>query len=142
MADVEQMLYAHLAANSGVSTLVGTRIFPVQRGQGSSLKVLPAITYQRISTNRFRDLNGPTGLITPRVQVVCWSATYAGAKALADAVRLAVDDVTGTTQGLYIGDMFVEDQGEMPFDTGDQEERAVYGERLDLIVWHNETVPS
>lgn len=49
MSTIEQQLRESLLANAGVSALIGTRLYLVQKAQGSAY---PCVAYQRISTQR------------------------------------------------------------------------------------------
>ena len=55
----------------------------------------PYVTYRRISGNPERHLLGPASLAPARIQVDSFAGTYAGAKALADDIRLSLDGVRG-----------------------------------------------
>lgn len=82
-------LVPFLLSDAGVKAIVDTGVYPFAVAQG---KPYPRITHQRISTNRVRSNDGPTGLCTARVQLDCWAEGPGGmdtAKALADAVRKA-----------------------------------------------------
>jgi hypothetical protein len=94
---VEEAVVARLGASPGVTALVATRIYPMLMPQTAPL---PAVTYQRISTERVQGLRGSLGLIDPRVQVDSWAETYGTAKRVAEQVRLALDGYT-TPGGLF-----------------------------------------
>jgi hypothetical protein len=89
---IEEALYAHLTANAGVLALVSTRVYPLVIPQDIAL---PAIAYQRISGPRELAHDGPTGMARARIQITCQAATYTAAKAVAEAVRLALDGFRG-----------------------------------------------
>lgn len=89
---IEDGLVALLLADSGVSALVGTRIYPLKLPQDDGL---PAIRFQRISGERVRTLDGPTGLVRPRIQIDAYGKTYAEAKAVAEAVEALLDGYSG-----------------------------------------------
>lgn len=76
-------LYSHLKADSGVSALVGTRVYPMKAPQNV---VKPYITYQAISDNSDQCLGGSTFQRVTRFQVDCWSTTYSEADAIKEAV--------------------------------------------------------
>lgn len=128
---IEAAMRAHLIADPGVSGLVGQRIYPIAMPQGTTL---PAITYQRVSTVRIGSKQGPTGMAQPRLQINCWSKSYGDAKALADAVRVALDgyrglmggavDVWETVVGTDV-DLYEEDLG-------------IYHVAVDVTIWHRE----
>lgn len=89
---IETGLRTHLINNAAVAALVGSRVYPMRLPQGF---VLPAISYQRISGPRQYDSVGATGRVHSRFQVNCWAETYAGARDLANKVRLALNDHRG-----------------------------------------------
>lgn len=124
-------------ADAGTDILTSTRyrLTPQIMARES---LLPAMTYQRIATPRVRSLAGPSGLAHPRFQLNCWATTYAGAKTLSEAVRSRVDGYSGVIGSDVIGDINLEDDGDM-FDAGVETETfRRYGIRLDIIVWHEE----
>lgn len=85
---IEQGLVAELLADSGVSAVVGTKVHPGAIPQGQSL---PAIVYNRISTPRDVALGGPVNVVGIRFRIDCWHTSYASVKALAAAVRSALN---------------------------------------------------
>lgn len=91
MASVEAALIAALKASSGVGGVVGARVFIVGGRQGAEY---PYVTIQRISTAGARRLDGANTLEWPRFQVSSWGATALDALNTAEAVRLAIDNIT------------------------------------------------
>lgn len=101
--NVDKDLIAYLTADTALQALVGQRVYPVARPQGSAR---PAVEVSRIyGAPEYAD-DGEVGLQQARFQVDCWGDDYASAKNTGRAVtaRLsAVRDVTqGTTTFLYI----------------------------------------
>lgn len=95
MAEPEDGLRAWALADPTVAGLIGTRFYPYQLPQTPTL---PACTYFRVSFRCLDEIRYPT----VRVQVTCWSTTYAGARALAAAIRDAAGRKKGTSGGLDI----------------------------------------
>lgn len=95
--NIEEALYAHLVADAGVAALISTRVYPLSIAQDVAL---PAIAYQRISGPRQRYHSGPSAMAEARIQITCQAAKYTQAKALAKAVRLAMDGYSGTMGGV------------------------------------------
>lgn len=130
---IEEAITAHLLADAGVAALVATRVYPVKMPQRPTY---PAVTYFRVSGPREHSQSGPSGLAHPRFQLDCMAATYAGAKTLAAAVRLALDGFRGSMGGgggVDVNAVFIED------DRDDQDDDIqVYWVSLDAVVWHNE----
>jgi hypothetical protein len=99
---MEEAVIARLLADSGVAAIVGTRVFPGSRPQGSAL---PAAVLNRISGGPLYADDGEVGLEQGRIQVDCWAETYTAAKTLARAVTAALsafDSTVGTTTFEFI----------------------------------------
>ena len=91
MPQAERKIYATLTGDPTVSGLVGTRVYPFTAPQDVTL---PYVTYFRAGGTLENGFSGYLGTERPRIQIDCWAATYAGAKALALAVRGAMDAAT------------------------------------------------
>src|SRR5690606_2087336 len=90
--EVEILVRQRLLASTEVSALVGTRIFPVGgRPDKGPQAALPAITYQRVSNRRLTSHQGSLGAAMPLGQLSCWANTWSEARAVAAAVRRALD---------------------------------------------------
>ena len=90
---MEEALIARLLGIAAVSGMVGTRVYPGSRPQGSAL---PAVVLNRISGGPLYADDGEAGLEQARIQVDCWAASYAGAKLLARAVKASLSAFEGT----------------------------------------------
>ena len=55
----------------------------------------PFIVYQRINTERWRDINGPSGIAQASIQIDCYASTYYAAKDIAAAVEDILDGFFG-----------------------------------------------
>src|SRR5690606_22735463 len=90
--EIEALVRQRLLASSEVSALVGTRIFPVGgRPDKGPQAALPAITYQRVSNRWLTSREGGLGASMPLVQLSCWAKTWSEVRAVAAAVRRALD---------------------------------------------------
>ena len=99
---MEEAIIARLLADAGVAAIVGTRVFPGMRPQGSAL---PAAVLNRISGGPLYADDGEVGLEQARIQIDCWADTYTAAKKLARAVTAclsAFDGTVGTTTFEFI----------------------------------------
>lgn len=81
---MEEALIAHLLAFGGLTDIVGQRITPALRPQGSAL---PALVVTKISDLPDYTMQGPSGLASSRIQIDAWASTYAGAKTAARQVE-------------------------------------------------------
>ena len=96
----ERALVARLEASTGVTALVGGRIYAMTASQGAAM---PAITYQKISPGLMHTLQMAEPVARPRLQVNCWADTYSVAKAVAGEVRSALNGYDdGTVAAMII----------------------------------------
>ena len=128
---LETGLYTVLTGDAGVSALVGTRIYPEIMPQGVTY---PAISYQRVSTVRTAMLSGVDDFTQVRIVVDCWDDSYSGVKALAAAVKSALDDarVLGSQA---IQHCMMDGMTDLSQIEGDREDRHV---AIDFIIYLNE----
>jgi hypothetical protein len=94
---MEEALIAKLLATAGVTALVGTRVFPGARPQGSGL---PAIVLNLIAAEPSYSDDGEDGIETARIQIDCWGESYTSAKLTARAVKAALSAFGGTIAGI------------------------------------------
>jgi hypothetical protein len=87
-------IYNILSNNSGVTALVSTRINPLRIPEKSGL---PAIAYQLVNNTGHMSKSGYSHTDFARVQVMCVADNYAGAIALSEAVREAMEISTPAT---------------------------------------------
>jgi hypothetical protein len=90
---LEQGLVALLLANTGVSALVATRIYPVQGPPDNP--VYPYATYQDITASTDYAFDG-SELVTRRIQLAYWGLAYGDGAALMIAMRNALSGYVGT----------------------------------------------
>lgn len=132
MARIEEGFTTYLLAHTGLSALIGNRIFPMRLPEGVDL---PAITYERVSGPRMRSHSGPSGTANPRYQFRCWGDPYSSAKDVADQLRIALDGFSGDMGTVAVQAAFVED------DVDDYNiATKQYNVRLDAILWHAEAI--
>ena len=95
---VGKALRSKLLSYSGVSTLIGTRLYPSALLQGCTL---PAVVYTKLSTQREHSMSNVTKLAHATYQFDC----YSNDKDEADSVSKAIQDsgicsYQGTTEGI------------------------------------------
>ena len=142
MADLGEAIRGYLIADAGVLALTSSRIYPDVLPQGYTVASGGALTYTTIDTIHDHLINGLSGIARSRIEMAAFSATRAGANAIAEAVRAS--GLAGTT-GL-LGDVYFEsvmlDSGiqtldERPTD-GTQQHR--YITVFDYLIAYQETV--
>jgi len=63
---------------------------------------LPAITFFKVSAPRDQTQQGPSGLVSARMQVTSWGRDYTASKTLSNQVRLALDGYRGALDDVRI----------------------------------------
>lgn len=137
--DIEQALYARLAADPGVSALVAARIYPEQAPQADAF---PLITYSEASRGFIYALAARINLDKYSMHLDCYALSYAAARAVRAAVIACLDSLRET-----IGAGTVAVLGAF-LETGDggveapihADEQGVFRAGLDLDI-HYRTVP-
>ena len=130
-------LYSFLTAQSPVTDLVSTRIYPA--GEAPKTITYPYVTYQRISNRHERHTQGGAALAAPRYEINCWAQSNLDAEAVADAIREAMNDFRGAFGSVQSRGCFLEsdDSDIEPPDDGSHVSKHVT--RLDFTIWHTET---
>ena len=105
---IEESTRAVLIADGTVSGLIGTRVYPLKMPQPATM---PSVVYMRISGPRDVSLDGASGSGRARLRYNCWAETYSGAKTLLEAVRAALDGISGAVAATSETD-FYDDDGE------------------------------
>lgn len=98
--DIEQAVCWTIRQDPSVAALAAGRVYPVAMPQRTEY---PCVSYAVVSRTRLRVFGGVGGMCASRIQVDSWDATYAGAKALAAAVRGALDTFHGGMSPRTVG---------------------------------------
>ena len=107
----EARLTARLKTEAGVLAIIAGKVYPIMVPDGT---VLPYITYHTITDLSINHATGATEGNTDRIQVDCWAATYAGVKALANAVKTALKNWTDTTDSPHVTSCHYESGTDLP----------------------------
>jgi hypothetical protein len=108
--DIGKAIYSILSNDSGVSNIVGTRIFPQKVPFGEQM---PSITYFVIDTTPNNTKNGASTYDYVRCQITAFGVTYSRAQELATEIRSALDYKSGTEAGVVISKCFFEDSNDI-----------------------------
>lgn len=139
---LKDSLYEHLKDDSGVSAIVGTRIYPHLAPQDASR---PYITYALISSVRRPHMVAASGVVSQRIQINCWGDTDLGADTLGNAAREALDGFRGTMGTDIETDVrrvFLDEESDAFEGPTDGREQGIYCVQQDYIIWHAESVPT
>jgi len=104
---VGKAIYSALSNNSDVTDIVSTKIHPITAPQGTEI---PFIVYGIISSNPTNTKDRISEIDTMRVQVDCYERTYTLMETLAEKVRLALDNTTGTLNGVLVDGLSYESE--------------------------------
>ena len=108
--DIGKAIYLILSNESGVSNIVGTRIFPQKVPFGEQM---PSITYFVIDTTPNNTKNGASTYDYVRCQITAFGVSYSQAQDLATEIRAALDYKSGTEAGVVISKCFFEDSNDI-----------------------------
>lgn len=134
----ESVIYTLLTGDTGVTALVGTKIYPGRLPQNT---VMPAISYEMVSGNEILPINAQAGgvLVRSRVQVTVLAKTYAETKAVHEAARKALLFKSGsisTAVGAVRVNAITRDS--IGADERD-DELGLYIQSVDYLLIHDET---
>lgn len=95
---IETTLYAAINDDAAVTALVADRIYPLVAPDSAAV---PYVTYQVIAGESHNKLVGAPDTERKVIQVNCISNTYANAKAVAEAIKAAINVSVGycTSEG-------------------------------------------
>ena len=102
------------------------------------------VTYQRISAQHHRHLNGGSGVVSQRWQIDCWAQTMTDVELMGDAIRVSLDNrTTAIGSGGDVTEIdaaFLEDDSEEFTAPTDSSQIGHARVRMDFMIWHPETV--
>ena len=137
----ERALRELLIADTGVSTLIGRRIYAQHAPQGVEL---PYIVATRAGSRRFPHMGGAWGELQVRIRLELAAADPTAARALATLVRLALDGYSGTVTvadgALDISSITLDGDADDPAPPTGGDELGTGGVTHDYLVWCDETV--
>lgn len=138
--EIEEALYAHLAATTAITGLTSARIYPMIAPQGARL---PYVTYQMISSPKERAMKVDPSIWHPRFQLNSFATSYSQAKSVSKQVSVALRDYKSSISGLF-GDgtsgvdvqrIFADDEMDLT-DIDPDTIAATYHIAQDFIIWH------
>ena len=91
--NLEDALYNHLSAHTGLAALVGDRIYPDDL---PLQPVYPAVVFEMDSGERYEAMGKRPGIAYPHYTFYCWALLKSQAVAVAAQVTAALDYFWGT----------------------------------------------
>jgi len=105
----ERVLYRALTADPLIAGLSGLNIYPVIAPASTPL---PFVVYRRSAINRSQTLSGVVGAPTVTVEYDTLAARYEQARELADAIRACLDGWGGSSYGVVVNRVSLENESD------------------------------
>lgn len=109
MKSPEAVLRTALVSTTVVTSMVGTRIYPLLAPKAAAL---PFITWRRAGISREHTLSGPMGMPNVTVEMQTFAATYEDAREVSDRVRLVLDGYGGTVNNTVVKNVSLENEAD------------------------------
>lgn len=132
MPTIEEGLFKHLSEDDAVSAIAETRIYPLIAPENETED---HIVYDNLSSPKAAAHSNDSGLSRSRMRIKAWSTTYAGAKALAEAVRKSLYGHTGALGDVERAAVELEGQPD-EYDV----ETKWFAVVQDALIWHPEAL--
>ena len=129
MASICEELQTYLLTQTGLTALVGRRIYPATLPQDCTL---PAVSYEVTNDSPVHTMSADSA--NPRKPLITynvWAASYSSGKAVAEQLRTALMDKSGTLTVRVLQRIFWENEYDLYED--DTETHHIV---LDFIVWY------
>ena len=113
MKSPEAVLRSALVGNTNVTTLIGSKVFPVQapiKDHTGAAVGLPFVTYRRTGIQRQHALKNPIGMPRVTVDFSIYGVTYDQTREVADAMRLVLDGYGGTVNNTVVEQTSLENE--------------------------------
>lgn len=127
---IEDGLYTYLMAQTAITNLIGTRLYPDKLPQDPSL---PALVYNNVGGSPVNQYNGPAALESTRFQIDAFAQTSRDARLLIDAVRVALESYRGSMGSHRVDAIFVIDHAVGDFDDVPNDFRRM----SEFQIWHS-----
>lgn len=105
----ETVLRTALVGSTSVTSIVGTRIYPVLAPASAAL---PFVTWRRSGIQREQTLTAPMGIPRVSVEYSIYGTTYEQAREVADAMRRVLDGYGGTSDNTTVRQTSLEDESD------------------------------
>ena len=104
---IEEVIHYEVTNDATIAALVIGRCYPLRMPQNATL---PNVVYQLVSETPLH----VSSYVDPRFQLACWAETYAGAVALATAVRTLFEGRHVTAGGVHYRALVVNELDSAP----------------------------
>lgn len=139
---VQTALHAHLIHQPTIAALVAERVMPVM--EVPAKPTYPLITYQLISRTRPYHLRGSGGHVRAHFQLNAWAETSREVETLADAIRLAINNIDHATLGhgeetIFTLEAFIDDESDDSSEPADASLVGRHRRAIDLVIRYEES---
>lgn len=134
---IDEALRAHMLSKTAITSIISSRVYEAIAPQGATF---PHITFNQVSGERVRSMEGASGLNRAVFHVHVWAKKPLEAKTLSDKIRLTMDGFKGLMgggSGVVVGACFVEDD----IDLYDDQALCHHVVRK-IVLWHEEIKPN
>ena len=115
---IEHGLLQLVAQDSGVSALVGAKVYWILAPKGA---VVPYVVLSRVVTKNFYDMTGATGLQEGLFQIDCYATDFYASRAISKAVRDLLKSYRGTLPEMdntRLQAAFIDKDWDLPYQEG------------------------
>jgi len=109
----EKAVFALLSLSSGISAIVGQRVFLIAAAEETPA---PLLVFRKTSAQRSTQISAGTQLVSAQIEVLCIATTGQELLELAEQVRLALLDQSGTFGGTEVIDVRDADEGPQEYE--------------------------
>lgn len=102
---IEQFIYGRLKDDVAVEAIVSARIYPLAIPQNSTY---PCVSYEVSRDDEEESFDGQGTFKRSTIDISAWSETYDDMRDLAEAIKSALKNYTGTHSGVVIDKVFIE----------------------------------
>lgn len=134
---IEKGLLELVTQNSGVSALVGAKVYWILAPKGQAL---PYVVLSRVTTGDTYSMAGATGLRDGLFQVDCYATDFYSSRAISLAVRQLLESYRGNlpdADATPLSGVFTEKDWDMPYQEGAK--GFVFRALLEFRIWHYDT---
>ncbi len=138
---IESALFNYLSNESGMTTLVSTRIYA---SSPPSAPVYPFVTFQVLNNQPEHYMAGAVGLTEVLMQVDAWAFLVSEQQAISEALRNLLDGFRGAmgSELLAVRKCFLETRTTFQEPDKQGKNLPVHRASLDFSIWHVESLPT
>lgn len=140
---VEQGLFQLITQDASVTTVIGTdkngttKAYWILAPQGAAV---PFLVFSRVATSDTYAMSGSINFRNAMFQVTCYATNYYTGRSIADTVRKAIQDFTGTlpdTDATVVSSVVIEKDWDMNYEEGAG--NVIFGSYLQFRVWYRDS---